>query len=165
MVKIIVTRALPEVALERLGALGDVWVSTYPRPLTVQELHEAAAGASALVTMPSDRVDAPLLAATGSKLKVVANFAVGYDNPSQFSREYRRTFGGSPSGDTLVGRTTIARRGARTGREAAAGETEVVVPVPWGQLPPLEIWSSLNWFRSPGATSSYGARAGPVDDG
>ena len=58
MVKIIVTRALPEVALERLGALGDVWVSTYPRPLTVQELHEAAAGASALVTMPSDRVDA-----------------------------------------------------------------------------------------------------------
>jgi glyoxylate reductase len=72
MVKIIVTRALPEVALERLGALGDVWVSTYPRPLTVQELHEAAAGASALVTMPSDRVDAALLAATGPKLKVVA---------------------------------------------------------------------------------------------
>jgi glyoxylate reductase len=80
MVKIIVTRALPEVALERLGALGDIWVSTYPRPLTVQELHEAAAGASALVTMPSDRVDTALLAATGPKLKVVANFAVGYDN-------------------------------------------------------------------------------------
>jgi len=80
MVKIIVTRALPEVALERLGALGDVWVSTYPRPLTVQELHEAAAGASALVTMPSDRVDAALLSAIGPKLKIVANFAVGYDN-------------------------------------------------------------------------------------
>jgi glyoxylate reductase len=80
MVKIVVTRALPETALERLRALGEVWVSTYPRPLTVQELHEAAAGASALVTMPSDRVDAPLLAATGKNLKIVANFAVGFDN-------------------------------------------------------------------------------------
>ena len=80
MVKIIVTRALPEVALERLAALGDVWASTYPRPLTVQELHEAAAGASALITMPSDRVDAALLAAVGPQLKIVANFAVGYDN-------------------------------------------------------------------------------------
>ena len=65
MVKIVVTRALPEIALERLRAHGEVWASTYPRPLTVQELHEAAAGASALVTMPSDRVDAALLAATG----------------------------------------------------------------------------------------------------
>jgi glyoxylate reductase len=46
----------------------------------VQELHEAAAGAWALLTMPSDRVDAALLAATGPQLKVVANFAVGYDN-------------------------------------------------------------------------------------
>jgi glyoxylate reductase len=80
VVKIVVTRALPEIALERLRAHGEVWASTYPRPLTVQELHEAAAGASALVTMPSDRVDAALLAATGPQLKVVANFAVGYDN-------------------------------------------------------------------------------------
>jgi glyoxylate reductase len=80
MVKIVVTRALPEIALERLRALGEVWVSTYPRPLTVQELHEAAAGVSALVTMPSDRVDSALLEAVGSKLKIVANFAVGFDN-------------------------------------------------------------------------------------
>ena len=43
MVKIVVTRALPETALERLRALGEVWVSSYPRPLTVQELHETAA--------------------------------------------------------------------------------------------------------------------------
>src|SRR5206468_3364622 len=80
MVKIVVTRALPEIALERLRALGDVWVSSYPRPLTMQELHETAAGASALVTMPMDRIDAPLLAAAGPDLKIVANFAVGFDN-------------------------------------------------------------------------------------
>jgi AraC-like DNA-binding protein len=35
-----------------------------------------------------------------------AGFAVGYDSPSQFSREYRRMFGAPPSRDALtLGRT------------------------------------------------------------
>ena len=43
-------------------------------------LHEHVPGAVALVTDPSVRVDAELLDAAGGSLKVVANFAVGYDN-------------------------------------------------------------------------------------
>jgi AraC-like DNA-binding protein len=35
-----------------------------------------------------------------------AGFAVGYDSPSQFSREYRRMFGASPSRDALTLRQT-----------------------------------------------------------
>ena len=31
-----------------------------------------------------------------------AGFAVGYDSPSQFSREYRRMFGAPPSRDALT---------------------------------------------------------------
>ena len=31
-----------------------------------------------------------------------AGFAVGYDSPSQFSREYRRMFGVPPSRDVVV---------------------------------------------------------------
>jgi lactate dehydrogenase-like 2-hydroxyacid dehydrogenase len=80
VVRIAVTRGLPEVAVERLRALGETWVSDRPRPLTVQELHEAVRGAEAIVSMPTDRIDAELLAAAGPNLKVVANFAVGYDN-------------------------------------------------------------------------------------
>jgi AraC-like DNA-binding protein len=34
-----------------------------------------------------------------------AGFAVGYDNPSQFSREYRREFGAPPGRDALQLRT------------------------------------------------------------
>ena len=43
-------------------------------------LHEHVPGAAALVTDPSVPVDAELLDVAGGSLKVVANFAVGYDN-------------------------------------------------------------------------------------
>lgn len=45
-----------------------------------QELLQAAPGCSGLVTTPTDRVDEELLQAVGSELRVVANYAVGYDN-------------------------------------------------------------------------------------
>jgi glyoxylate reductase len=47
---------------------------------TRADLSEMAPGASALVTDPSVPVDAELLDACGEGLRVVANFAVGYDN-------------------------------------------------------------------------------------
>jgi AraC-like DNA-binding protein len=37
-----------------------------------------------------------------------AGYAVGYDSPSQFSREYRREFGTPPSRDTAVPREEVA---------------------------------------------------------
>jgi glyoxylate reductase len=43
-------------------------------------LHEHVPGAVAIVTDPSVRIDAELLDVAGGSLKVVANFAVGYDN-------------------------------------------------------------------------------------
>jgi glyoxylate reductase len=43
-------------------------------------LHMHVPGATAIVADPSIRVDAELLDAAGDSLKVVANFAVGYDN-------------------------------------------------------------------------------------
>jgi glyoxylate reductase len=43
-------------------------------------LHTHVPGATAIVADPSIRVDAELLDAAGDSLKVVANFAVGYDN-------------------------------------------------------------------------------------
>ena len=43
-------------------------------------VRELAAGADALIVDPTVRVDSPLLDAAGSQLRVVANFAVGYDN-------------------------------------------------------------------------------------
>jgi glyoxylate reductase len=78
--RIAVTRRIPEPALDLLRDAGDVWLSPHDRPLTVPELHEAVAGADAVVTMLHDRVDAACLDAAGPGLRVVANVAVGYDN-------------------------------------------------------------------------------------
>jgi len=78
--KIVVTRRIPERALELLRDAGEVWVSGHDRPLERSELYAAAAGADALVTLLHDRVDGDLLDAAGPQLRCVANVAVGYDN-------------------------------------------------------------------------------------
>jgi glyoxylate reductase len=80
VVRIAVLRPLPEPAIELLRTLGQVDVTDLGRPLTAEEAGEAVAGAAAIVTLPSDRVDGALLDAAGDQLRVVANFAVGYDN-------------------------------------------------------------------------------------
>jgi len=78
--KIVVTRGIPEPALDLLRAAGNTWVSPHDRPLELEELHQAVAGADAVVAPLHDRIDDALLAAAGPRLRVVANVAVGYDN-------------------------------------------------------------------------------------
>ncbi|MGZ4400413.1 MAG: 2-hydroxyacid dehydrogenase [Gaiellaceae bacterium] len=78
--RIVVTRRIPEAALELLAAAGRLWVSPHDRPLTTEELHRAGTGADAIVSLLHDRIDEAFLAAAGSQLRVVANVAVGYDN-------------------------------------------------------------------------------------
>ncbi|SFI93086.1 Lactate dehydrogenase [Amycolatopsis sacchari] len=78
--RIVVTRRVPEAALVELRALGEVVVSDADRPLTQEELQEAVAGASAIVSMLHDRIDGAVADAAGPQLRVVANVAVGYDN-------------------------------------------------------------------------------------
>jgi glyoxylate reductase len=78
--RIVVTRRVAQAALDLLAAGGELWVSPHDRPLGAEELHDAVAGADAIVTLLHDRVDDGLLAAAGPGLRVVANVAVGYDN-------------------------------------------------------------------------------------
>jgi len=78
--RIVVTRRIPDPAIELLEGAGDVWVSPHDRPLSADELHSAVAGADAAVTVLHDRVDDAFLDAAGPALRIVANVAVGYDN-------------------------------------------------------------------------------------
>jgi glyoxylate reductase len=78
--RIVLTRRIPEPAIELLDEAADLWCSPHDRPLTSDELHEAVAGADAIVTLLHDRVDGALLDAAGPQLRCVANVAVGYDN-------------------------------------------------------------------------------------
>jgi lactate dehydrogenase-like 2-hydroxyacid dehydrogenase len=76
----VVTREIPDAALKVLQDAGEVWMSGEDRPLTPEELRETVAGASAVVAMLHDRIDAEIADAAGPGLRVVANVAVGYDN-------------------------------------------------------------------------------------
>jgi glyoxylate reductase len=78
--RIVVTRRIPEPAIELLEGAGEVWVSPVDRPLATGELHAAVARADGVVTLLHDRVDDAFLDAAGAGLRIVANVAVGYDN-------------------------------------------------------------------------------------
>jgi glyoxylate reductase len=80
MARVFVARTITGDALERLTAAGhevDVWSGNLP-PHPV-ELRERLADADGLLSMLTERVDQALLDAA-PHLKVIANYAVGFDN-------------------------------------------------------------------------------------
>lgn len=79
--KIFVTRKIPGKALDKLTSSGhEVEISKFGRPLTQEELVEKVKGADALLTLLTDRVDGDLMDVAGPQLKIVSNYAVGFDN-------------------------------------------------------------------------------------
>ena len=78
--QIYVTRLLPDDAMAGLAALGPPLVVGEERPPTATEMRRDAAGAVAVVSTLTDRVDAAVLDAAGPQLRIVANVAVGFDN-------------------------------------------------------------------------------------
>lgn len=78
--KVVVTGRIPEVAVEQLRAVHEVDAWSGAESIGRDELLSRVAGADALLTLLTERVDAELLDAAGPQLKVVANVAVGYDN-------------------------------------------------------------------------------------
>ncbi len=78
--RVFVTRIIPDAGLEQVRAACDVdlWEEELPPPR--DELLRRVAGKEGLLTLLTDRVDDELLDAAGPQLKVVSNFAVGFDN-------------------------------------------------------------------------------------
>lgn len=74
------TRRIPHEAIQIIAAVCDysLWDSD-DQPVPRDVLLAAVGDVDGILTMPSDRVDATLLAAM-PRCKVVANMAVGYDN-------------------------------------------------------------------------------------
>ncbi|MDQ3383231.1 MAG: D-glycerate dehydrogenase [Actinomycetota bacterium] len=80
MSRVVVTGKVPDPALELLRAEHEVDLWDSEEPISREELLGRVAGADALVTLLTERIDAELLDAAGNQLQVVANVAVGYDN-------------------------------------------------------------------------------------
>jgi glyoxylate reductase len=76
---VFVSRHLPGPALERLAEAADVEVWPEELPPSPEELTRQARQSDALLTLLTDRIDAPLLDSAPGLL-VVSNMATGFDN-------------------------------------------------------------------------------------
>lgn len=81
MAKIFVTRKIPRAGLDVLKSAGHQ-VKAYPKSSAIsrKELLKGVKGAHAILSLLTDRIDDDVLLAAGPQLKIVANYAVGYDN-------------------------------------------------------------------------------------
>jgi lactate dehydrogenase-like 2-hydroxyacid dehydrogenase len=78
--RVLVTRVIPRLGLDivRDVAETEVWPEELPPPRDV--LLDRVRGVDGLLSLLTDRVDDELLETAGPQLRVVSNFAVGYDN-------------------------------------------------------------------------------------
>lgn len=82
MKKIFVARKIDKKGIDLLKKHDDfeIKINEEDRVLSKSELIEQAKGSDAIVTLLTDKIDAEILCGIGSQLKIVANYAVGFDN-------------------------------------------------------------------------------------
>jgi glyoxylate reductase len=78
--KVLVTRELPPAVMELLHESFDLTVSPHNAPMPREELLKALPGHDGLLPMLVDKIDVELLDAGGGSLRMVANYAVGFNN-------------------------------------------------------------------------------------
>ena len=78
--RVFVSRIIPDEGIDPIAAACemDLWRDDLPPPR--DELLRRVAGRDGILTLLTDRVDDGLLDAAGPQLKVVSNYAVGFDN-------------------------------------------------------------------------------------
>jgi glyoxylate reductase len=93
---VFVSRVIPDEGLAAIRAACemDLWDGDLPPPR--DELLRRVAGCDGVLTLLTDRVDDEFLDAAGKKLRVVSNYAVGFDNIDLLSCARR----GIPVGNT-----------------------------------------------------------------
>lgn len=82
MAKIFVTRDIPDHGLKLLKARKGVQISIYKENEAIPrgELLKRVKGVDILLPLLTDKIDAKVMDAAGPKLKMIANYAVGFDN-------------------------------------------------------------------------------------
>ena len=78
--KVIITRSLQDRVEKRMRELFNVDLSDAKYPISRQELLSAVKEADILVPTIGDKIDASILSAASSNLKLIANYGAGYDH-------------------------------------------------------------------------------------
>jgi lactate dehydrogenase-like 2-hydroxyacid dehydrogenase len=77
--KIFVTRKIPEKGLDLLRKEHELDINTHNRSLKKEEIIQGIKGKDGLICLLNDQIDKDIVMSE-SKLKMIANYAVGYDN-------------------------------------------------------------------------------------
>ncbi|MDA2922003.1 D-glycerate dehydrogenase [Patescibacteria group bacterium AH-259-L07] len=81
MFKVFVTRKIPDQGIKLLKQYGyRVKVSPYNRVIEKKEIIAMGKGSDALLCILTDTIDGKVMDGMGRKLKIIANYAVGFDN-------------------------------------------------------------------------------------
>jgi glyoxylate reductase len=81
MPNIIITQKIPDLTEELLNAAGHtVTILSEDGPLPKEQLIQKITGAEAIISVLTDKIDFEVMQAAGSNLKIIANYAVGFDN-------------------------------------------------------------------------------------
>jgi lactate dehydrogenase-like 2-hydroxyacid dehydrogenase len=78
--RVVITRKIPAAAEERARSVFDVELNASDTPLGAAGLARAMREADGLLPCVADKVTADLLGAPGRRVKIVANYGVGYNN-------------------------------------------------------------------------------------
>ncbi len=78
--KVLVTRLLPKKAMEMIHKAVNAELNPHDRPMTRKELLRGLKGVDGVLSLLNDRMDAQAMDAAGLQLKVIANYAVGFNN-------------------------------------------------------------------------------------
>ncbi len=77
---VIVTRKLPDEVETRMRELFNARLNLDDTPMDVAALKDAAEEADVLVPTVTDKIDAKVIGAAGPRLKLIANFGVGFNH-------------------------------------------------------------------------------------
>jgi D-3-phosphoglycerate dehydrogenase len=79
--KVYVTRLIPESGLRMIQEACEVEIWNEEEVAVPRDvLNEKVRGAGGILSLLSDRIDAEMMETAGSQLKVISNYAVGFDN-------------------------------------------------------------------------------------
>lgn len=79
-IKIFITRSFPGPGIEQLKNECDVTVNTTGRVLSKRELMQQVKGVDVIVSLLTDKIDSDVMDAAGDQLKLISNYAIGFDN-------------------------------------------------------------------------------------
>jgi glyoxylate reductase len=134
---IYVTRRLPGAAMDLLEKNFQLECNPFDRVLTREELLSAVKGRDGLLPLLTDRIDGDLMDGAGKQLRVIANYAVGFNNidvPAATARQIAVTNTPGVLTDTTADLTLalilgVARRLVESDRYARAGKYEGWAPL------------------------------------